>query len=67
MFPLNPFFPLLNENNYVRSMASSVARIIELWGGNPVRFIPTLTNEETFEILKLDVAINHLFSEFLPY
>ncbi|CAN6821779.1 unnamed protein product [Brassica oleracea] len=43
----------------------------ELWGGNPARFIRTLTNEETLEIPKLAVAINHLsgdyFSEFLPY
>ncbi|CAE6248515.1 unnamed protein product [Arabidopsis arenosa] len=43
----------------------------ELWGGNPARFIRTLTNEETVEIPKLAVAINHLsgdyFSEFLPY
>ncbi|XP_010519507.1 PREDICTED: gamma carbonic anhydrase-like 2, mitochondrial [Tarenaya hassleriana] len=43
----------------------------ELWGGNPARFIRTLTNEETLEIAKLAVAINYLsrdhFSEFLPY
>ncbi|KAG7538329.1 Trimeric LpxA-like superfamily [Arabidopsis suecica] len=43
----------------------------ELWGGNPARFIRTLTNEDTVEIPKLAVAINHLsgdyFSEFLPY